>query len=504
MIAQAVTPSDPISKPDGLTEISELAPSSTKASSVSLHSENSTLAYQQTPFDEYIHQVKELCRLLWPSTPQEPPNEHLPSSPRTLFTGILRTMKVRRKVSPPPSPLLPSKEFHFERLKGGSFNRVIGITIVDSSIKEPLRVVLRIPRYDWDAQIERDVGILRYVRQYTSIPVPEVLFLDLTSKNPLKSPYVVQSWMAGIDLMKAHAEKKLSIDQWKTVAKELGRIILELQSITSPVPGLVTASTDDDGNYSFKVGAFDTNPRYGVIEDFASKKPWSEHQLSHFYKDTLSFFASQFGLWRAGELRLDPLGILYWDHLHRLTNVASQMSECGFFPRDEPNYLCHLDFAARNIMIEIHPDESLTISGILDWDSAVFAPKFVSCAPPWWIWQDENDGVDAQEDESRADETPADPGWQGVKQVFEDNIGEDFLHFAYRPQYQMARRLFRLALTGLHSNEHVEAAKSLLDDWEEYYKLFNEILEEDDEDEPGEADEHGESDKFEDAQETNI
>lgn len=40
----------------------------------------------------------------------------------------------------------------------------------------------------------------------------------------------------------------------------------------------------------------------------------------------------------------------------------------------------------RNIMMDIDIDNSLTIPGILDWDSAVIAPKFVGCVPVMWIW----------------------------------------------------------------------------------------------------------------------
>ena len=45
------------------------------------------------------------------------------------------------------------------------------------------------------------------------------------------------------------------------------------------------------------------------------------------------------------------------------------------------------------------PEQSLTISAIIDWDSAIFALYFISCVPPWWIWVDD-DNDDDEEDES--------------------------------------------------------------------------------------------------------
>ncbi|KAH6983895.1 hypothetical protein EDB80DRAFT_875412 [Ilyonectria destructans] len=70
------------------------------------------------------------------------------------------------------------------------------------------------------------------------------------------------------------------------------------------------------------------------------------------------------------------------------------------------------------------------ISGVLDWDSAVFAPMFMSCAPPMWIWawQDDED-----EDERTANDKP--PTSEGVrlKLAFEEAAGKDFAKFAYEP-----------------------------------------------------------------------
>ena len=39
--------------------------------------------------------------------------------------------------------------------------------------------------------IEREISILRYVRQNTTLSVADVVDFDVTAKNPLESGYVV-------------------------------------------------------------------------------------------------------------------------------------------------------------------------------------------------------------------------------------------------------------------------------------------------------------------------
>ena len=58
--------------------------------------------------------------------------------------------------------------------------------------------------------------------------------------------------------------------------------------------------------------------------------------------------------------------------------------------------LCHLDLMPRNIMIELEPEVS--VSGVLDWDSAVFVPEFMSCAPLSWVWAWDDEEEDNDEE----------------------------------------------------------------------------------------------------------
>ena len=77
-----------------------------------------------------------------------------------------------------------------------------------------------------------------------------------------------------------------------------------------------------------------------------------------------------------------------------------------------------------------------------------------------WAWNDED-----EEDERLANNTPPTPELRELKQLFEDAAGPIYRQFAYGPQCRLARKLIRFAIDGLHSNEDLRGAESLLDEW---------------------------------------
>ena len=431
-------------------------------------SETSTLQFDHTPFEEYKSQVQQLCHQLWcPSSPSKAPapsSKELRTVSSSRILGVLR----KKKAAPVLQPKTPAKQFLIERMRGGSYNRITGITILDSEGKEDTHLVLRVPRIAWDSTPEREVALLRYVRQHTSIPVPEVIAVDYTSNNLLKDPYVIQKRIPGTTISVAREEKEITTEQWCTVAREIGRTMLELQKVTNPTPGLIESSTDKDGSYSFSVVPFDIKRAHDHTwkEKAATVTAETKAYLLKIYKEgTFRFLTTQFGRWMAEELDRKPDGIYHWDFMYRLARAAGQMERMSLLG-DNINCLAHLDLAGRNIMVEFPPDEPPKITGYLDWDSAVFAPRFVACAPPWWLWQDEDDETDYQEDESKANETPARPHNQEIKRAFEETVGEDFLTYAYEPEFQLARKLFHIAIQGNNSTQQLQQVENFLDEWE--------------------------------------
>ena len=440
-------------------------------------SQTSTQEYCQCPFEEFSLQVEELCELLWKVQP-------------TLEDNNDSNSPAHRGIAGTAVPLGP-KKFSFERMKGGGFNRVIGIDIADSNGEsaEPRRLVLRVPRF-LHARPDRDAAILGFVRKYTSIPVPEVVMHDFTKNNPLDSPYLVQARIPGNSLQTKPGPSyypDLSHKQKCIVAKELGRILGEIQSVEHSSPGLIEAGIDRESGQDYIVRHLEIGTWRGIDaeSDLNTKLPFFQSRIyvadpdtsegpadqsTRFEQSTYYFFLVQFGRLRASELRRDPAMIGWWHYYERLAIMARQMDELGLLG-DDRSCLCHLDLnmAPRNIMANVEPDESLTISGILDWDSAIFAPRFVGCVPPMWIWA----WSDEEEDEVLANNTPSTPEQQELKQLFEDAVGPTFLEFAYRPEYRLARRLFQFAIDGMKTSEEVQEVESLLSEWATIYETYS-------------------------------
>ena len=440
-------------------------------------SQTSTEEFCQNPFEEFSLRVKELCKQLWKAQPTLENND---DSGNQTHKGITGT-----------AVPLGSKKFTLERMKGGGFNRVIGIDIADSKggSAEPSRLVLRVPRFV-HARPDRDVATLRFVRKYTSIPVPEVVMHDFTKSNPLDSPYLVQARIPGHSLQTKPGPSyypNLSHKQKCIVAKELGRILREIQSVEHSSPGLIEAAIDHGSGQDYVVRHLDISKGSGVDPelDLNTKLPFfqpriygadpdpnedSSGQSTKFEQSIYYFFLVQFGRLRASELRRDPAMIGWWHYYERLAIMARQMDDLDLLG-DGRNCFCHLDLnmAPRNIMANVGSDESLTISGILDWDSAMFAPRFVGCVPPMWIWawSDED-----EEDEALANNSPRTPEQQELKQLFEDAVGPTFLEFAYRPEYRLARRLFQFAADGMTTSEDVKEVESLLAEWAKIYETY--------------------------------
>lgn len=101
-----------------------------------------------------------------------------------------------------------------------------------------------------------------------------------------------------------------------------------------------------------------------------------------------------------------------------------QELHAGGWLADRGYSVAHLDFAPRNILVDLTANTRRPIiSAILDWDSAVLAPKFMSCSPPLWIWAWQED---EDEDERTANDDPPNPEARQLKAQFESAAGPNY------------------------------------------------------------------------------
>ncbi len=438
------------------------APTNASNSTISIDSRTSTLKYDQEPFDQYRDRVIKLCHLLWPGAPHAGPRRDTVGGggARARILDAVKVKKWRRL----PSHVLETS-YNIERMNGGTYNRVIGIRVDNYSTKEPKQLILRVPRANMAglSYIEREVAIMRFVRQKTALPVAEIISFDPTNNNPLDSGYVVQSRLPGVPLHTVWDD--FTHGQRCNVAKEVGKIILALQEVKHTSPGLVDVCPEGAKDQNLIVRPFDIVSPHDV--DWKSKvsKTVSDEEVDTTTNGLLQWLGTQFGRWFAHELLADPAGILYWDYQIRFVKAAKQMNALGVLG-DGHNCLYHFDLAARNILVKILPDGSPAICGVVDWDSAVFAPTFVSCAPPFWLW---TNPVLYVEEDTDVNETPTTAEQEEIKDIFDDVVGFDYTWLAYRPEYRLARELFYFAQRGLPDGIASERADTFLEEWTALY-----------------------------------
>ncbi|RYP66489.1 hypothetical protein DL769_006032 [Monosporascus sp. CRB-8-3] len=375
-------------------------------------SDSSTVIYDHEPFSTFRDRVLALAhRTLWPS-------------------ASLQDITV-------------------SRLRGGGFNRIIGLDLQTDGPSEckAIRYILRVPRFD-AAQVDRDVAALCFIHQHSRIPAPQVISFDETEDNELQCPYMIQNRIVGKDLFSTYPE--LDHSARCQIAEELGAIFNQMLSLRSSIPGRLALSEDKDINAPLYVVPF--HPPGSVLP--------TQYRDSPSTRSVCELLTADFQALKATALEIDPKNTAISTTMDDFCDMATELDSRGWLA-GIPYTLAHLDLAPRNILVDCSPEQPI-ITAVLDWDSAVLAPIFMCCAPPVWIWAWKDD---EDEDERTANEEPPTPEARQLKQLFEDAAGQDYLKFAYEPAYRLSRRLVRFAIDGVRSNEDFKEAKTMLQEW---------------------------------------
>ena len=353
----------------------------------------------------------------------------------------------------------PAGEILVDRLPGGGFNRIIGFTRQSQS-DDKIQYVLRLPRFD-SARLDRDVAVLLFLEQHTHIPAPKVIHFDQTDSNPVLSPYMVQNRLPGADLYHTFP----TLDHWQKClfAKSFGSVVRQMLETRSCDPGPLALLHNDTKttvvNPTVAIEAWHSTESHETEPYRAVLGP---HETPQKLFDILS---SMFERQKSDALERDPKGKYIPRLVEKFVSMASALDQQGYLSQTTYS-LAHLDLAPRNILVLCAPDvtEQTIISGILDWDSAVFGPGFMACAPPQWIWDWKDD---EDEDERKANDDPPEPENRQLKLLFEQCAGQDYCRYAYDAKYRLARRLVRFAMEGIRSNEDSKDADAMFREWGE-------------------------------------
>ncbi|KAB5536649.1 hypothetical protein GE09DRAFT_1140758 [Coniochaeta sp. 2T2.1] len=177
-------------------------------------------------------------------------------------------------------------------------------------------------------------------------------------------------------------------------------------------------------------------------------------------------------------------------------------------------YLWHSDLLPRNIMVDV--DSTPMITGIIDWDEAVYAPKFATALAPWWLWElpppeeeqekkpeGEDDDpytyhVDPMEDEETFEKVDSEPPeLAAVKRAWEEAIGPEYAESAMSHYAILARRVLRFSLAWQWAYWWQDLYSQTLAEW----KALRPVEESEEESDDDSDDSDDDSDDSEDASE---
>lgn len=339
-----------------------------------------------------------------------------------------------------------------------SVNRCFAIDITEANSKHH-RFVLRYPQKldtykrndnNYCTVIKREVCVLKWLE--TNAPeskAPQVVVHDDTHKNPIRMPYMVMRRFTGQPLNEILLS--LTDDQRLDLAYALGHWFNAQRSVTMPRAGIVNAAGEvaelDNSDSLIAIQPFgmsDIDDMLDAIEDQpitgARIPPIIEEPHLH----PMDMLNAAFFRRLANTNHTDDPEGMHNDKLDHCRLILDKLVQRGLFRSDEMKSfsLCHTDLFPRNIIVDLSKTGKDIISGIVDWDCPIFAPSFMSCMPPAWLWAPET-YVHREGDFigifGHQEVKPESEFLLQVKFAFEDKAGEFYVNNAYNREMAAGR-----------------------------------------------------------------
>jgi hypothetical protein len=168
-----------------------------------------------------------------------------------------------------------------------------------------------------------------------------------------------------------------------------------------------------------------------------------------------------------------PFVFPFW---YKLRRIIVALEDLGFLPEEEVFHFCHRDLFSRNILVELPDDETVVITGVVDWDPsfANFCPKFLALRAPFWMWHRHPDQADwtsngSENDEMLAGVEPEKEEDKDMKKLFEELASEEWKRYAFTPEYMIARRLCYILMLRQWQSADIDEAENIIRAWQELH-----------------------------------
>lgn len=279
------------------------------------------------------------------------------------------------------------------------------------SFSDEWSCIARVPRRSESLDKARsEVAIMRYVREHTDIPVPEIFYCDLDSDNPVGAAFVFMERMRGRHLYKTWYDmtmehKSLAISQITEVLGQLASLKFTCIG-TLQAGGLGPLICPSYGENS--QGPFETTEDFlfsfmdeGVVEMAELKQVFRDIKdvLRELLKSDSKVDRDQVSETNktraADDTASNPIakstqqvvpsetGSANPESTHHLTEHLNHAA-ASLELLDRPYRLIHEDLDAQN-MLFVQTDAGPVLSGIIDWDYSFVGPAYYLYEYPIFI-----------------------------------------------------------------------------------------------------------------------
>ncbi|KAJ5730854.1 uncharacterized protein N7483_005362 [Penicillium malachiteum] len=249
-----------------------------------------------------------------------------------------------------------------------------------------------------EEKVRREVDIMRYLYQHTTIPMPFILHWGTNEETPLAlGPFIIMEYIDhAMDLGDALNTPELTIKhrlildpnidgpRLELLYRQFAGILIQLSKLQLPMIGSLVQIDDFTWDVGQRPLSYNSNKlvRLGTL-------PRSElPEMNETFQSASSYFS------RLADLHIDHLihqrndavdsaddrrrryvARLMFRKLAREGRFTSSCTDLG------PFNICCDDLRPSNILI----NDDLQIVGVVDWEFTYAAPVEFSHAPPWWL-----------------------------------------------------------------------------------------------------------------------
>jgi aminoglycoside phosphotransferase (APT) family kinase protein len=220
-------------------------------------------------------------------------------------------------------------------------------------------------RHSESLLLESEIATMRYVRENSSIPVPDVYGYDTSFTNPLGHPYMFLEMVVGTAAM--WATMSCTLDQRHKLIRNMASIVHELGTLTFPAIGQLRCSATGPGKVAVGqlvsrrgeiVGPFSTSTEY-----YHSRARLIVDHLKSGYNEPAATPGVDKNTHSTQEDKQQALAV------RAATILAERSIIDGTYAGPFP--LKHPDLSFQNVLV----DENFVVVAVLDW-------SFASTVPP--------------------------------------------------------------------------------------------------------------------------